>query len=85
MEAFAEHTKDARIMSRLQTKLHQNARYVNSLLQVLYDSRLLNSTCSRHAKVSPDATAAPTALLSLDDFEAASKDWEGREEQDDDE
>jgi hypothetical protein len=46
---------------------------------------ITNLTFSRHAKVSPDVTAAPTALLSLDDFEAASKEWEEREDQDDDE
>lgn len=65
LRAFAEHTKNSRIVLRLQAKLLRNAR--------------------RHAKVSPDATAVPSALLSVDDFEAASKEWEERGEQDDDE
>jgi hypothetical protein len=41
-----------------------------------------NLTFSCHAKVSPDAMAAPTALLSLDDFEAASKEWDERGDDD---
>jgi hypothetical protein len=70
-------------MPRLQAKLLRNARYVISMRPACVRPLLTNLTFSRHAKVSPDATAAPTVLLSLDDFAAASKEWEEREEQDD--
>jgi hypothetical protein len=84
LEAFAEHTKDAGIMPKLQARLLRNARYIIPLLAYKNFTDMALSS-SRHAKVSPDATVAPIALLSIDDFAAASKEWEERDEQDDSE
>ena len=85
LEAFAEHTKDAGIMPKLQARLLRNARYILSLLAYYKNFTDMALSYSRHAKVSPDATVAPIALLSIDDFAAASKEWEERDEHDDDE
>jgi len=84
LEAFAEHTKDAEIMPRLQARLLRNARYVIPLFVYRSFTDVALSS-SRHAKVSPNTTAAPIALLSIDDFAAASKEWEERDEQEEDE